>query len=189
MAWGSRRRTGKSVYARRCAFASWLTVAMVGCITLPAIAAPSSDSTTSQSIRLLVDGKAPVVLDRASLSALPRASVTASAHHEPPSQWQGVALEDILRKANVPSGEQLRGKAMTTLVRITASDHYQVVFTLAELDPMLGNTQVILADTQDGHPLNEGGPFRLIVPGDKRPARWIRSVATIEVAQSAAPTP
>ncbi|WP_233511221.1 molybdopterin-dependent oxidoreductase [Dyella psychrodurans] len=162
---------------------------MVGCIALPAIAAPSSDSTTSQSIRLLVDGKAPVVLDRASLSALPRASVTASAHHEPPSQWQGVALEDILRKANVPSGEQLRGKAMTTLVRITASDHYQVVFTLAELDPMLGNTQVILADTQDGHPLNKGGPFRLIVPGDKRPARWIRSVATIEVAQSAAPTP
>ena len=70
---------------------------------------------------------------------------------------------------------------MTTTVRVTASDHYQAVFSLGELDPMLGNEQVILADTQDSHPPGKDGPFRLIVPGDKRPARWIRHVTTIEV--------
>lgn len=78
---------------------------------------------------------------------------------------------------------------MTTIVRVTASDHYQVVFSLAELDAALGNEQVILADTQDGHPLTKDGPFRLVVPGDKRPARWIRNVTTIEVTNSATATP
>ncbi len=78
---------------------------------------------------------------------------------------------------------------MTTIVRVTASDHYQVVFSLAELDPALGNEQVILADTQDGHPLTKDDPFRLVVPGDKRPARWIHNVTTIEVTNSTTAAP
>ena len=78
---------------------------------------------------------------------------------------------------------------MTTIVRITAPDHYQVVFSLAELDPMLGNEQVILADTQDGRPIAKDGPYRIVVPGDKRPARWIRNVTTIEVINTALPSP
>lgn len=140
-------------------------------------------------VRVIADGKTPMTLDRAALAAMPRVSITASAHHEAPSQWQGVALQSILQKVGAPSGEQLRGHAMTTIVRIAASDHYQVVFSLAELDPMLGNEQVILADTQDGHPIAKDGPYRIVVPGDKRPARWIRSVTTIEVINTAAPSP
>ena len=139
-------------------------------------------------VRVTADGQSPITLDQAALAAMPRISVTASAHHEPSSQWQGVALQSILQKVSAPSGEHLRGHAMTTIVRITASDHYQVVFSLAELDPMLGNEQVILADTQDGHPIAKDGPFRVVVPGDKRPARWIRNVTTIEVINSAAPS-
>jgi hypothetical protein len=146
-------------------------------------------SSAAPSIHLLIDGKAPIVPDDASLSALPPASVTAAAHHEASSTWRGVALEDVLRKAGVPSGEQLRGHAMTTIVRVSASDHYQVVFSLAELDPTLGNALVILATTQDGHPLTKDGPFRLIVPGDKRPARWIRNVTTIEVTSTTTLSP
>ena len=78
---------------------------------------------------------------------------------------------------------------MTTVVRVSASDHYQVVFSLAELDRMLGNEQVILVDTQDGHPITKDGPYRIVVPDDKRPARWIRNVATIEVINTASPSP
>jgi hypothetical protein len=139
-------------------------------------------------VRVIADGQSPLTLDHAALAAMPRISVTASAHHEPPSQWQGVALQSILQKVGAPSGEHLRGHAMTTIVRITASDHYQVVFSFAELDPMLGNEQVILADTQDGHPIAKDGPLRIVVPGDKRPARWIHNVTTIEVTNSATPS-
>jgi hypothetical protein len=141
--------------------------------------------TGTQIVRVSVEGQPSITLDRSALAAMPRTRVTASAHHEPPSQWEGVTLQSILQKAGAPSGEQLRGYAMTMLVRITASDHYQVIFTLAELDPLLGHEQVILADTQDGHSIDKDGPYRLVIPGDQRPARWIRNVTTIEVSNAA----
>ena len=34
----------------------------------------------------------------------------------------------------------------------------------------------------DGKALDaRGGPFRVVVPGDKRPARWIRQVTTLKI--------
>jgi hypothetical protein len=160
---------------------------LLGCAVL--IVSPLQAQTTpaSAAVRVLVDGKSPLTLDRNALAAMPRTSLdTAAIHHEPAAHWQGVSLEEILQRAGAPHGEQLRGHGMTTVVRIIASDNYQVVFSLGELDPMLGNEQVILADTQDGHALTSHGPFRLVVPGDKRPARWIHSVTTIEVTPSSA---
>ncbi|GGA47089.1 hypothetical protein GCM10010981_40340 [Dyella nitratireducens] len=123
-----------------------------------------------------------MTLDRQALAGMPRMSIdTTAIHHESAAHWQGVSLKDVLQHAGVPSGEQLRGHNMATMVRVTASDNYQVVFSLGELDPMLGNEQVILADTRDGQPLTKDGPFRLVLPGDKRPARWIHNVTTIDV--------
>jgi hypothetical protein len=169
---------------RRCA------ALMLALFAFLSIDAAAQTALADQSaIRVIAEGHAAIALDRAALAAMPRISVTAAAHHEPPSQWQGVSLRSIVQKAGAPSGEQLRGHAMTTIVRITASDHYQVVFSLAELDPMLGDEQAILADTQDGHPIAKDGPYRIIVPNDKRPARWIRNVTTIEVINTAAPSP
>ncbi len=159
-----------------------LALLLLTCFAWPAFSASTqADASAQPTVRVIVDGKPPITLDSASLAAMPRASVTASAHHESASQWQGVALENILLRAGAPSGEALRGHAMTSVVRITASDHYQVVFSVAELDSMLGNEQVILADTQDGHPITKDGPYRVVVPGDKRPARWIRQVVRIDV--------
>ena len=60
---------------------------------------------------------------------------------------------------------------MTVLVE--ASDGYRAAFSLAELDPEMTDRVVLLADTKDGQPLSpREGPFRIIVPGEKRPARW-----------------
>ncbi|HXO78143.1 MAG TPA: hypothetical protein VN824_22970, partial [Puia sp.] len=50
--------------------------------------------------------------------------------------------------------------------------NYQVVFSLAELDSSFTDRVVILADQVDGKPLPAGtGPFRMVVPGEKKPAR------------------
>ena len=177
-------KASSHVFARRFA------LLLLTCFVCPALSARTQADASAQAVvRVIVDGKPPITLDSASLAAMPRASATASAHHEPPSHWQGVALEDVLLSAGAPSGEALRGHTMTTVVRVSASDHYQVVFSLADLDPMLGNEQVILADTQDGHPIAKDGPYRIVVPGDKRPARWIRNVTTIEVINTALPSP
>jgi hypothetical protein len=41
---------------------------------------------------------------------------------------------------------------------------------------------VLLADTKDGQPLpTREGPFRIIVPDEKRPARWVRQVRAVTV--------
>lgn len=138
-------------------------------------------SAGATSVNVSVDGKPAMAVDAAALAAMPHEQVTASAHDEPSSTWRGVPLEAILAKAGVPLDKPLRGKSLSAIVRVTASDQYQVVFALSDLDPTLGHVQVLLVDTRDGKPLDKDGPYRLLVPGDKRPARWVRNVASIEV--------
>ena len=41
--------------------------------------------------------------------------------------YEGVLVEDLLQKAGVPQGEQLRGPAMATYVLVEAADNYCVV--------------------------------------------------------------
>jgi hypothetical protein len=118
-------------------------------------------------------------------SALPRVEVKAGAHGDAPSAWQGVNLIDVLRAQGAPVGTALRGKALTDFVRVTAADGYQVVFSLAELDPDFGGRKVVLVDKHEGKPLDaKDGPYRLVVPDDARPARWIHSVTAIELVEA-----
>ena len=141
-----------------------------------------------KTIDILVDGKA-TTLDHTAFAGLPHITVTAAAHDDPPSRWQGVALQDVLGRAAIPTGEALRGRAMARFVRVTASDGYQVIFSIAELDPAFGNVQVVVADSKDGQPLGKDGPYRLIVPNDKRPARWERNVRSIEMVDASTRPP
>ena len=122
-----------------------------------------------------------VHLAPAELAHLPHRKVHASAHGVE-GDFDGVPLIDILRAAGAPTGETLRGPALALYVRITAADGYRAVFALAELDPSTGDREAILADAKDGKPLDEKeGPLRVIVPADKRPARWVRQVVAIDL--------
>ena len=125
----------------------------------------------------------PQVLQEKDWKALKHVSISATnAHDKKTSTFQGVPLMEVLQAAGVPAGESLRGKALTTVVVITASDGYKVTFSLAELDAGLGSRQVIVADSEDGKPLPPTtGPLRLVVPEDKRPARWVRMVKSVRV--------
>jgi DMSO/TMAO reductase YedYZ molybdopterin-dependent catalytic subunit len=81
-----------------------------------------------------------------------------------------------------PFGDSLRGKALTLVVRITGADGYAVVFALAEFDPGFSDRTLILADRQDNQLLpDNAAPFRVVIPGDSHPARWVRQVKSIEV--------
>jgi hypothetical protein len=103
-------------------------------------------------------------------------------HDKKKETYEGVFLEDLLRKAGVLQGEQLRGSSMTTYVIAEAEDGYRVVFSLAELDSEILESEIIVADTMDGIPLSSHqGPFRLVAPHEKRPARWVRMLKSITV--------
>jgi hypothetical protein len=63
---------------------------------------------------------------------------------------------------------------------VRSGDGYEIVFSLAELDPGFTDRVVLLADRMDGRPLPAAlGPFRLIVPGEKKHARWTWGVTTL----------
>ena len=57
-----------------------------------------------------------------------------------------------------------------------------MTFSLAELDSDFQDSEVMIADTLNGAPLGDKlGPLRLVVPHDKRPARWVRMLESIKV--------
>jgi hypothetical protein len=73
-------------------------------------------------------------------------------------------------------------------VTVSATDGYQVVLALAELDPALGgNPQNLLpyADTGGDFPAN--GVARIVLPEDNRRGRWVSNVD--EIAVEAVPEP
>jgi hypothetical protein len=122
-----------------------------------------------------------VSLDAGELAKLPATEVDAS-DHQIKHRYSGVLVRDILGLVGVPFGDALRGKALSLMVRITANDNYTVVFALAEFDPGFSDRSIVLADQQDGQPLpDNAAPFRIVIPGDTHPARWIRQVRSIEV--------
>jgi hypothetical protein len=97
---------------------------------------------------------------------------------------QGVQMRDVLAKAGVPMGSGMKGRGLARVVIATAADDYQVAFAIAEVEADFNDHVILVADTRDGKPLlPDTGPLQLIVPQDKRAARWIRQVTTLEVRQ------
>jgi len=96
--------------------------------------------------------------------------------------FKGVSLSEVLDSAGVTLGNQLRGANLAKYVLVQATDGYEVVFSLPEIDPEFSNEQILLAYQVDGRALQpHDGPFRLVVPSDKKHARWIRQIKTIKV--------
>lgn len=102
--------------------------------------------------------------------------------HDKPAQFEGVPLAALLSMAGVQLGDVLRGPRMTDMLLVEGSDGYKVAFALAETDPAFATREIILADKRDGKPLDaKEGPFRIVAPGDKRPARWVRQVVSLRI--------
>ena len=127
-----------------------------------------------------------LTLTSADLRKMPRKTLSVvNPHSQKKETYEGVPLEEILRKAGVPNGEHLRGAAMATYIVAEAADGYRVVFSLAELDSGILDSDVIVADTMDGAPLSEKeGPFKIVAPHEKRPARWVRMLKSITVVRA-----
>ena len=121
-----------------------------------------------------------LTLTPADIAALPHESLSASAHDQK-GTFSGVRLTEILKRAGLPTGDAIRGRELAKFVVVSGADGYRAVFALAELDDAFTDRVVLLADLRDGKPLAaNAAPFQLIVPGEKRPARWVRQVVSIE---------
>jgi hypothetical protein len=122
-----------------------------------------------------------VVLARADIEALPHMKVTTNVAATP-TMFEGVSLKAVLEKAGVGFGETLKGKRLASCLLVEAADGYRVVIALPELDPAFTDKQVVLAFSKDGKPLDDKeGPYRIVIPDEKRMARWVRQVTTLKI--------
>jgi DMSO/TMAO reductase YedYZ molybdopterin-dependent catalytic subunit len=95
--------------------------------------------------------------------------------------YEGVALAEVLRFAGASFEKHPRERA-AAYVLVEGSDGYRAVLALAEVDPKVTDKIVLLADRLDGKALGDKvGLYRLIVPDDKVPARWVKQVCRVSI--------
>ena len=144
----------------------------------------SAFAQASPAVALRVIGEVPTHLELslADIAAFQRQTIHVTDDKGTPVEYEGVPVAEILEKAGAPLGKELKGPNMAVGLVASAPDGYHVLFSLAEFDPAFTDRVILLADRRDGKPLDtREGPLRFIVPGDKRHARWIRGVTTLEV--------
>jgi hypothetical protein len=147
------------------------------------LAAEPPSPTAAPGILLTITGvgSQPVTMTAADLAALPRATVKAK-EGDKEALFGGVPLGKVLEKAGAPSGSAMHGPNLASYLVVEARDGYKVVFALPELDASYTDHVVLLADRRDGKPFPEAeGPLFLVVPGDKRPSRWVRQVTALRL--------
>lgn len=138
-----------------------------------------SCSARAEEAALLVHGAGnePLKLSVADLRKLPAVRIHAAPEHRADGDYDCASVFSVLSAAGVELGKSLRGKRMAEYLLVKAADDYAVVFALPELDPDFTDRQVLLCYLKDGAPLvADEGPLRMVVPGDKRQARWVRRV-------------
>jgi len=122
-------------------------------------------------------------LSLAELKAMPHITLTVhNAHTNAEETYSGVRAADILAKMGAPLGSELHGEALANYIVAAGSDGYRVVLAIGEVDPSFHPGEVLVADAMDGKPLDaHSGPLKLVVSEDKRPARSVRNLTTIEI--------
>ena len=137
--------------------------------------------TPTQALTVAGDVGTPLSVTPEQLKAFPRTKVEVKEDGRT-LVYEGVLVGEILKRAGVALGTELRGNAIASYVVASATDGYQVVFSLAELDPGFTSNDIIVADTIDGKPLFAyQGPLRIVAPKDARAARSIRMLQRLEV--------
>ena len=164
------------------AFVNWSFVALV--IMPIGAAAPRQDPAPAAKVILRVRGEVPreLGLTASDFTRLPRQTIRAKDHEGKEADFAGVPLVEVLKAAGLKFGQDLRGPALATYLVVEASDGYRAVFALPELDPAFTDRVILLCDQRDGKALSEReGPLRLVVPGEKRHARWVRQVVALKI--------
>lgn len=151
----------------------------------PTPATPGEEPAST--VLLRVSGEVPKALELSAdaLSKLPRQTVRVAGQDGKEMAYEGVPVVEVLMAAGVKFGHDLRGPALANYLVVEAADGYRAVFALPELDPASTDRVILLADRRDGQPIDaKEGPLRVIVPGEKRHARWVRQVIAFKVGKA-----
>ena len=111
-------------------------------------------ATQQPSLRVEGDVSNRLALSASDLAVMPHRSVAVADDHGANAVYEGIPIVEVLRRAGVPLGKELRGPKMTLCVVATAADGYRAAFALAEFDSGFTDQVILLADRRDGKPLS-----------------------------------
>lgn len=131
-----------------------------------------SYSISAQKLRIFGEVQQEINLDAQTLSKYPYVNFEVK-DKDQSKTYNAVGVYELFKVAGVTLGNQLRGESLSKYVVAKASDGYEVVFALTEFDPEFTDSPILIAPNE--------GTFRLIVPKEKRRARWIRELASLEI--------
>jgi len=113
---------------------------------------------------------------------LPRASTKVVDHGGEQATFEGVPARELLKLVGAPLGPELRGQNLAVYVLAEASDGYRALYALTELDAGFTDGLILVADRKNGEALGpKEGPLRMVVPWEKRQARWLRWLMVLRV--------
>lgn len=128
-----------------------------------------------------VGSGAPVAMTVESLSALPQVEQEVTfktSKGMSTGKYKGPLLWEVVKASKSLDGLE-RNKELAKTLLVTASDGYQIAFSIGELSPEFGNATILLALETDGQSLKDG--FRIVAQGDQRGARAVHNIVKIEV--------
>jgi hypothetical protein len=129
-------------------------------------------------------GSTSATLSISDLSKLPQQTVKVT-DHGTTATFEGVLLTDVLAKVDLPVGEKFHSTGASYYMVVEAKDGYRATFAWAELDSTFMDKSVYVVTRRDGKPLSDkDGPFQVVVPGEKRSARWVRQVTALKIRQA-----
>jgi hypothetical protein len=125
-------------------------------------------------------GDKTLTLTPADLAALPHETVTVINGHTKASEtYTGVPIAALLDKLGLAFTRPNEHTLLRTYLVAEGTDGYRVlVSTYETLAPIRGQSAII-ADTLNGQPLATDGAFKLVIPGDTRPQRWVQNLKAV----------
>jgi hypothetical protein len=134
-------------------------------------------------LTIRADGRILMTLSPAEIAKLKRYEIRVVGEGGTASTtFSGVRLWDVLMRADVPSDHALDSQLALMYLKLTGADGQGAVVALVEVDPRFSKRIALVADRQDGRPVDAGeGSRRVIIPDDILHARWIPGLVTIDV--------
>ena len=123
----------------------------------------------------------PLTLTVTDLKKMPRKTLSVlNPYNKKTEVYEGVPLEELFAEQGSRSTSSLRGRQW--LRRLSPKPRMVIKWFSLWLNWTLLDSEAIVADTLDGAALAaKEGPFKIVAPHEKRPARWVRMLKSITV--------
>jgi hypothetical protein len=135
----------------------------------------------SKSVTVTFEGKtSTLAVD--DLLNLPQVTVHVhNAHRNTEETYSGPLLADVLARVGLKASRETEALILHSSLIATGTDHYFVLYSVAEVEPSFSTGHVILAVMKSGLPNTEGGVIELVNTVDAKPARWVHGLANLNV--------